>query len=193
MPSSLFPAFIKLEYHSAYAPHIALWPTRGIDIDEGNPIASTIADWGAGQVLWTDMVDDLVAALADLAPTTVNFDRATLFNVTGIADDPQPISTYVVDVPGTEAAPGYTQAVQLTMIWRTTDFNISKLVLLDGASFDAFDKVISLTGQPALTAINDVWTSVANGFAGRDNARPDTFVAATKTLNEKLRRSYRQA
>jgi len=193
MPSSLFPGFIKLEYHSAYAPHVALWPTRGLDIIEGDPITSTIADWGAGQVLWTDMVDDLVAALADLVPATVIFDRATLFNVTGIDDDPQPIATYVVDVPGTEAAPGYTQAVQLTMVFRTTDFNISKVVLLDMASFDAFDKVISLAGQPALTAIADVWTSVTNGFAGRDNARPATFVAATKTLNEKLRRSYHQA
>jgi len=193
MTSSLFPAFIKVEYHSAYAPHIMLLPTREIDIDAGTPEDSTILAWDDSQINWVTMVTALITEMLPLFTITVNFDRATLFNVPELEADPQPISNATIDLPGSDASPTYSQAVQLTATWRTSLFGISKLVLLDMESSGSFDKIISLSGQPALTAINDEWVADTNGWAGRDNGQPNVFISATKTLNEKLRRAYHQA
>ena len=192
MPNSLYPGFIKVEYHSAYAPHVMILPTAEATITP-DPIDSTIKAWDATDKLWTAMIDELLATFEDLYPTSVVFDLATLYTMASAEAVPWPRSTYSLSAVGSEAAPGWTQAVQLSIMFRTGGFGLSKLALLDCASFNSFAKVSSLTGQPALTAIFDEWTSSSSAWAGRDGTKPVNFIAATKTLNEKLRRAYRQA
>ena len=55
----------------------------------------------------------------------------------------------------------------------------------------SFDKLSSVPGSGKVFEIDAVVTLVTNAWSGRDNAKPNTFVSETKTLNKKLRRAYR--
>lgn len=189
MPNSLAPGFITIDYHSAFGAHKMTLPTNAINVNESDPAASTIDTHDAGTVLWTDMVDALVAEAVDQFSASVTFDIATLYNQPTADDIPEPIATYSVGEVGTVGTPGWQQATQLTLIGRTLDVGIAKLVLLDFASGGAFTKTTVLSGS-GLEALWGVLANVSYGFVGRDGTRPNTFIAATRTLNEKLRKSY---
>jgi len=90
---------------------------------------------------------------------------------------------------GTAAVPGWTKAVQLTMTVRSTLFGIAKYVFLDAASGDNYNPI--RTPDSSMTNMLTVLNDVTNGWAARDNGRPENFLGLTKTLNEKLRKAYR--
>jgi len=191
MPNSLAPGFIKVNYHSAFGPHVMILPVLGINI-ETPAVDSTIDTHSAGTILWTTMVTALVTEMADQYPTNCTFDIATLFNQPTADDDPQPISGVELGIDGTVAVPGWAQGTQLTISARTADFNPAKLVMLDFASGGLFTKTTVASGS-GLEALLNEWTALTNGWCGRDNTRPSQFVSATRTLNEKLRRNYNLA
>lgn len=192
MANARGPWYVRLNYVSAYAPHSATIQTR-----EWTPTASV---GGHGQFLnWNDLGTDADAMVNGLAntmclflPTTVTFQTWQVFNQ---PEDPGPSfprdGNVFTGVIGIDATSSWSKAVEFTINTRTTGFGAQKIVLLDMASRNDFN--------PAVTPSTDMNTlltelfDMGNGWAGRDNLRPAVFVSATKTLNEKLRKSYRMA
>jgi hypothetical protein len=139
------------------------------------------------------MIDALVGVLVPFYPTTYVFDNWTIFHQPA---DPGPsfpqVGGVFTSIEGTDATPGWAKATQATMWWKTATFGDMKLVMLDFASQDNFDKTTVLI-DARLTNLDGVVTNVNWAWAGRDNQRPATFKSATVKLNDELRKQYRMA
>lgn len=190
--ADISPGFIRVDYLSPYAPHVMILPVNTIDVDAGAPEDSTILAWDSGQRDWVDMATDLLTEIADAYATTVNFNRITLFNKPDPDLDAVFLASEAIDIDGTVETPGWYQGTQLTLNAKDGENKIAKLVLLDFASGGLFTKTQTLTGS-GLEAIWGEWASNLNGWSSRNGLRPSTFISATRTLNEKLRRNYHLA
>jgi len=192
MANSSAPTRIQLNYHSAFGLHKANLNAREWHDDASAGGMGSVDDWASSIAPVAAMVDALVGALLDIMPTTVVFDNYIVYTFATPTSDPVPRAQKAfVAIDGDVADPGWTAAVQTTITWRTEEFGLAKIVMLDSASADDFSKITNLADSAALDAIDGEFTAVSNGWSGRDDARPQTFVSQTKTLNEKLRRAYR--
>lgn len=187
MAHGLYPAFVRIEYHSAYAPHIMTIPT--LAWDTGPDFDGHFDTHDAGTIAAEEMIQALVDTLAEIYTSGVTFDRWTIYTLDTPTSDPVPQTGATLAVPGTNVSSAWSKAVEQTFVWRTTLAGIFKLVLLDVPTDDNFDNVQTLSGD--YTAIGAEIQSPDNAWAGRDGGRPQTFIQASATLNEKLRRSYR--
>jgi len=190
MPQSINPSFVRINYHSVYGLHSMTLPTlQWNDVVSANNHGQ-FDTWDNVGIDAQDMIEALVTLLAPFFPDTLIFDNWIVFNK---PVDPGPsypqTAEALVSFEGSSGTPGWSQAVQTTISLRTEDFGISKLVLLDSASGNSFDKVLVPDTETA--ALIAEFTSTGNGWSGRDNSRPNSFISLTSTLNEKLRRAYR--
>jgi len=187
MPSSLGPSFVEINYHSADGFHTMTLPT--LEYDQGGDQFET---WAAGTVDAVTMVEAFVDTLLPFFPTTVVFDNYTIYD---LPTDPGPAlprkSAILTGKAGAVGAPGWTKAVQFTVTIRTTLFGILKIVLLDIDSGNSFARQAAVNTPSDFTDMMAELTSDANGWSGRDNGQPDVFLQCSRTLNEKLRKSYR--
>lgn len=190
MANSLSPAFVRLFYHSEFASHTMTLPTTA-----WNDVISVgghgqFDAWSGGGRDADDMIKDLVDKLKAFFDASVIFDNYIIYTKADAEAPELPVTGNSLAVVGTNPAPGWFKAVQATWSFRTTAFGDSKLTLLDAASGDDFDKITNITGITAAEALRDEWQFDGNGWSGRDNNRPTTFVQIAYTLNEKLRREY---
>jgi len=187
--NSLFPAFIRIFEHSANASHVRtvptlLWtpPTPGNDF-------GTFDTWNAGSIQAEDQVTDLVTQLKEFVPSTYHFDSAIIYTMADETADPLPRISIDLGVAGT-GDPGV-PACQGTYTWRTSEFGLLKVVILDGTpttDFLPFTVEGAPGGQPR--DLGDLLRDDDHGFAGRDGGQVTSFLRATFTLNESLRREY---
>lgn len=191
MPNALDPAFITVEYVTAHGPHEQTLPINNINIDEADPINTTVECWDLSDRPWVDMVTDLVTLFLPRFPNSTNFGVATLWSQPEPDDLPRYLAATLLDLDGSNLTPGYNLATQETITARDTSGYIAKIELLDMASTNNFDKQTTL----AAAGIEDLfaeWSAVTNGWASRAGNRVATFIKATRTLNEELRRRYHQ-
>jgi len=191
MPNSKNPGWIQFEYITEHAPHSQEIPVNTPIINTGSPIDSEITCWDASTIPWVTMADALVAQMADRFPTTTDYVRATLWSQPLAEDLPVFVASYVLTVPGTVTPAGYNLATQETVTARDSAGYLAKLVFLDMASGDSFDRQDTLVGA-GLTDLWAEWSAESNGWASQAGYRPTTFIKATRTLNEALRRQYHQ-
>lgn len=189
MPESIAPAFVKIEYASANAPHVALIPTLAWNDPEDG--SDGTFDTHSGSVVGADgMINDLVDAIAVGYTSGLVFSNYTIFTQASPSADPVPRYSALLTQVGLTTSTSWQKAVQVTMTWRTVTNGIFKIVLLDAISSNNFDKATALTGGSVQLAVNGEVTDLAEGWAGRDGGRPATFLQRSITLNEKLRRQY---
>lgn len=189
MAFSLFPSYIVIEYSSSFGVHtmtipIRQWTSGAGDLGEAEA-------WNSGTRDLADMVDDLVADLAELYPATVTFETATVYNFADIDSDPDPVGQHALGVVGTAVTSAWSKAVQQTFTFRTDNFNIYKLVLLDVPTDNNFDRVPAAAFTTEFDNVVFELTADANAWQGRDGSQIIQPIQASATLNEKLRRSYR--
>jgi len=186
--NGLFPSFVKMFYHSAFAAHVRTIPTRawypGI---AGNGFYN---NWFELPVDASDMIDALVAVEKVLHPPTTIFDYWEIWNYPDPDALPQPVQTGSLAVVGTSAGTGWSEAVEQTFMLRTTGFGIFKYVLLDVPTDNFFGKVAPASFTTPYNNLMAKLTDENWAWSGRDNFRPSIVKQATITLNEKLRRSY---
>ncbi len=192
MANDIFPAFVKINYHSSFAPHTMTIPTLAWINSGGGGGAGEFDTHAGGTVDADSMINDLVDELVALYPVTCTFDNYVIFSVPSLGARGNPVASKPLGTVGTNASTTWSKAVQVTMNWRTDAFNLFKLVSLDCISGGSFDKVNSISGG-FLAAIDALVTSSVQGWAGRDNGQPSTFVSQTTDLNDALRRRYRMA
>lgn len=189
-PGSLAPAFVRIEYHSSFGPHVMIIPTNEA-VSLTVPFASLeIQAWDSSNRNLDDMVNELVTAMLPRFPGSVEFDNYTFFSQPTPDDLPIPIGSTDLAGAGSATTPGWYKATQETIIFRDTASNIAKLVLLDFASGNNFEKY----SNPVTIGVDVIATAFmdeSNGWRSRKNFRPATFLKRTATLNEKLRRAYR--
>lgn len=190
MANSKAPAFFKCNYHSIYGAHVAVVPTLSWNAGAGSGEFATHA---GGVVDAETMIVDLYTALAGLAPVDTTFDNYVIFDQPDPDDLPVPVASGDLSIVGIETTPGWNKATQATMTFRTTNFGVFKIVTLDCATNNLFDKTTVVGGAGVLFDVFTVVSDPANGFAGQDNGRPNNLISQTVTLNEKLRRAYRLA
>lgn len=192
MANSLAPSFVRIVYHSSFGSHLMTIPTTQWSPGTGQ---GTFVAWDASDRDADTMINELVDALAENAPDDMTFDYYTIFNIAAPTEEepnplPVPVAEALIGTVGGSVTPGWFKAAELTFSFHTTAFGIFKLVLLDGATADNWDKITSTGTLTAIQDIIDAVTAITNGWSGRDNAQPLSFTQLAKTLNEKLRRNY---
>jgi hypothetical protein len=185
MANSLYPAFVRINYHSDYGPHTMTIPTL-----EYFPDDLQFGTWSGGRVDGDEMVNDLVDLMVPFFTTTVNFDAYTIYTMASPTAPPLPVFFSEIDTPGTSISTEWTKAVQVTFSLRTVAFGRGKLVFLDAVSEGNFDKI---TGFSFSVPVQDLLAELSNvlrGWSGRDGAMYAGSDQITYTLNETLRRQY---
>lgn len=191
MAASLYPSCVRINYHSPIAPHSQLIPTLQWNDVASPGGAGTFTTHSAGSVDADDMINNLANALSAILPDGSTFDSYIIYNVDPDTEQLIPQTSKAMVIAGLDDTPGWWKAAQTTMTWRTIDANLFKIVVLDSATNNLFDKTLALPGAGALFEVDELVTDIDQGWAGRDNTRPGTFVSQTVTLNEALRKRYR--
>lgn len=189
-PHSLYPAYVVIDYHSAWGTHKMTIPTRAWDYSGGTPASGAFSNWEEGQVEAHTMISALVADLVPFFLPTTTFDLYTIYTMANETALPTPVYSAALGVDGTSVETEWARGVQTTFSFRTDLFGTFKLVLLDAPSAAGFDKILSFDASPAALAILAEVSNLSNAWAGRDGGRPNTLVQIAYTMNEKLRREY---
>lgn len=193
MPPTLFtlrPSFVEIGYKSVLSPH-----TMRIGIRQWNATSITgnmgsLNDWTETPRDAEEMIDDLVAAMAAVYPTTGSFTQATIWNYPTEANLAVPVASKSLAVAGTVAVPGQNGAVQKTFFFYDSNFKPFKLVLLDSASLNIWIRQTTLDAGAEHVAVAAEIMSDANGWQSRQNARPQYWQSVVNTLNKHLRAKY---
>lgn len=190
--NSLYPAFVRINYTSAYGVHTMTVPSVPAVVDITKPTGWAFNLRGAAAPVDVELaVNDFVNLLRPFYKAAVKFTDFTVFTMDTPTSPPLPRFSATLSQTGSSVAPGWDKATQLTMTWRTDEFGMFKLVMLDYNTGNDFSKLVDLSLAPNLEALSDYVTANVSWLAGRDGGRPNTFLQAASTLNEKLRRSYK--
>ena len=187
--NSLYPASLRIDYQSAYGLHSMTMPT-----------AKIILDGGQYKFLKEDLtiigvVDTLVTAYVNVLktffPAGVTFIGWQAFTYATPTSSAVPFISGTLGIVGTSAAGANVEvkATQATYTWRTSEFGIFKVVMLDRV-IGGYEKIVN----PADSQVSTLHAIVAGAntwLRGRDGGLPQTFLQVAFTLNEKLRKSYR--
>lgn len=184
---ALDPAFVQIQYHSAYAPHVMTLPTTAWTPDANYGLFET---WGGGTKAADDMIEELILLMCPFFPSTVEFDYWTIYTMASPTSPAIPRVGAASGEPGTAVAPGSTKATQATWSFKTEGGNLSKVVMLDLNTNNSFEKVTPGELAGASAAFVAKWTADTEGWSGRDNTQPSFFLQIAYTINEKLRREY---
>lgn len=191
MPTDkLFPAFVKIEYVSVYSPHTMTRPTLNI-VTTGLGDAGTCETHDAVGIATDVMVEAFIDLLLPMFLATTTIVGYTCYQVPFIGADPQPFFGKSYGGVGTASptAAGQTKASTTTLMYRTTNFGLARLILVERPSYGENGKnTLPLSGDYA--ALNAEYTSVSNGWAGQDNGRPGQYLWRITRINDKLRRKY---
>lgn len=189
--SSPGPFFVKINTQSAYAPHSLQIPTLNASVAIGDP-----SHWNFLHPLGD--TEDVTAAIGELCAlmqpffhTSYSFDNFVLYSQPDPDDVATPVFSDTIALLGTSASPGWDKATQCTFTFRTNEFGIFKLIMLDYDSGNNFDRVTVLPSGGADDLLRDYIVNIDSWIVGRDGGKPQTFLQKSSTLNEKLRRSYR--
>jgi hypothetical protein len=186
---SLVPAFVEINYHSAYAPHKMTIPT--LNWNPGGT-AGDFETWAAGTIPADDMVEELIDLMKVFFPATVTFDSYIIYTKAAVEDPSIPRYAKSIAVVGTNATPGNSKAVQATWTVKCTDGSVAKIVMLDVGNNNSFVKVTQATVGADGLAFLAAWFASTNGWSGRKNFQPYFYLQTAYTLNEALRRQYHE-
>lgn len=187
--NSLYPAFIRIDYTSAYAPHSMTIPTVPIEMSGG--VAYFNPEGAPPSVTVQSQVDAYIAIIKPYFQTSTTFQSWQAFTMASPSSVPFPVASGGIAVAGTGAfVAGYDiKATQMTWTYRSVLGGVFKLIFLD-ATINGWDKITN-RNDAAVDPVNDYVLDVQTWMRARDNGAPGVFLQRAHTLNERLRRSYR--
>lgn len=183
-----FPCGIKIAYHVDGLAHTMLLNAREWNAAGGTHGHGSFEAWDTTTRDVQDMIEGLVGLMLPLFTTSATFDGWQLFtkDAADAPARPREEGTFTAMV-GTITPSVQHLAIQRTIVFRDTDFNIAKLVLLE-AEMDKLGKVGSGTWDPDVQALAEQFQDSANAWSSRANLRPVTPLHIITTDNKKLRR-----
>lgn len=187
--NSLYPAFVRIQYHSPFGLHVMTLPTLEYSTAAPGEVGN-FATWDEDSIVAPVMVNNLVATILDeYEPADITFDSFDIFTMASAEADPLwQYGEALGDVGTGVDLDGWRQAVQATFTFRTSLGGISRLVLLDKPTNNLFGRY-TVPGVTEAAMIAE-FTAVTNGWAGRDGGRPLIFKNVTIKTNDRLRREY---
>lgn len=191
--NSLYPSFVIIDYHSAYAPHKMTIPTtQWFAASLGGSIGSYI-DHDGDPVDAEAMINDLVDLMAVFFLSTTHFDLATVYTMAAPTGAAIPRGSVALTQVGSSSATGLAKAIQTTINMRTSGLKGgAKLVFLDAPLGSAgFDKLLPSGFSSALNALVAKFTDRTAAWICRNGAIVDAAISVTFDLNDKLRKEYR--
>lgn len=193
MPANaLSPAFVRIFYHSAFAPHTMTRPTRAWSPPSGGFTNGSVTDWTGAQRDVDDMVKDFINAIKPGFSADVTFDNYIVYTQADADAEPLIAALGDLSIVGTFSGSAQEKASQCTYNLLDSEGQKAKIVLLDSALLTDFEPVTALGSLTAEEqAMINEFISTGNGWASRNDARPTIFRKATYKLNDALRRSYR--
>lgn len=192
MPTDkLFPAYVKIDYTTVYAPHTMIRPTLAWN-GAGIGVPGTFDTHAGGSIAGDTMVEGFIDLMMDLYYTNATSVAYTIYRIPNIGDDPQPVFAKNYATPGTiviDPTDDY-QAWVATMQWRSTSFGLARMNLIEcqRAGFQG-KQTGALTG--AFAALAAEFQDTTKGWAARDNGRPAAYLSTTYKPNDRLIRQYR--
>lgn len=189
--NSQYPGFVKIDYHSTYAPHSMEICHHGWNYSGGAPESGTFNTWTAGEIEADVMINALITALKVFVLASTVFDFYTIYTMEDEDADPAPVYAASLGVVGTSVETEWSKAVSTTFNLKTTDFFDAKIVLLDTPSASGFDKILSFDASPEAEEILETLADEANGWSARHNSRISTLKSVTFNLDQGLRHQYR--
>lgn len=193
MQNSLSPAFVRINYVTVYGPHVMTIPSVAINPDVAQaPSGYEFVLRGLALPVEVDeAVNDFVAILLNFYPPSATFVDYTLFSQPTPEDLPVPVWSGTLGLSGNGFVTSiWDKATESTWSFRADDFTLMKLCLLD-SRIGSFDKQVVIAGGSAEADLRDYVTADVTWLASRGGGRPANFLQISKTLNEKLRRSYK--
>lgn len=194
MPNSLQPGYIVQNYHRSQFVHKQLLPTREPTRVGIPPTDASYEAWGGGSVLASAMMNDLSDFMTALLTTDAGLDDWLAFEQI----DPGLPAFICAGVTGSTGAvvissTAQTSATQSTYTFRDNLGFKFRFVVME----QQLEVFTPKRGIAALTASEQDLVNYLLGdthaFASRAGGKPVSFMSATYTLNEKLRRSERLA
>lgn len=190
-PNSLSPAFVVIDYTSAYAPHKMTIPTlEWFPVNLTGTLGS-FSNWGSTTLDGEQMVNDLVDKLLPFVPATTTFVGVTVYTKATATADSIPRASAVLTQVGTYAGAVPSKARSATFNMKTTANGDSKLVLLDAPTSPTFDPTLPVAFSADAIALITQFADPSQGWSGRDNARVNTGRKVTYDLNDKLQKQYK--
>lgn len=191
--NNLSPAYTVIEYGTPFGSHRMTLPTvpAFIDVDA---IAKFDLRGLAAHVSCEVAIDAFIAVLRPFLGTTSIIGNYTVFRKPTPADVPIPIFAKSASLAGTGNAGVYSKSTQATITWRTTNFGIFKLVVLDTVVHGGvYERIVSPASIAAIQNMHNEVTQDVSFLAGRDEGRPETFLQAAFKLNDFLRKQRSQS
>jgi len=187
---SLRPAWIKLLYHDSHSPHVANIPVFNWNASDAAGGSGSFVNHEDVLIDADAMILGYIDVLQPIFTADSHFDSYVIYLQPTADDIPTPVAAKAIALPGTNVAT-YIPASQSTWTLRTTLGHFAKYVFLNTPVAPGFAKTYPSDLNADGLALVAYLTDVNNAFVGRDGGRPSSFVSATATLNEKLRRIYR--
>lgn len=191
-PFSLYPAFTRINYRTAYAPHTMTLPNYGWSpISVGHTMGTYL---GADGIQYDSLavLNALAALLAAIFVPSTTIGEAIIYTMAAPTGQAIPRASHDLAIVGTNTNTTWAEAVQLQFTFRTALFNKFKVVMLDVPADDDFNKYTSLVGlNVAYQNLVDYMIDPAGSFCGRDRAKPTSMVSMIHDLNDGLRKRYR--
>lgn len=188
---SLYPAFVRINYTTPYAPHSMTLPTVPITFAVGDGTPQFVLRGLALPVSIASAVAAYVALVKTYYTSGTTFTDYVAFTMATTVAPPLPVAAGTLGTAGTGSltTDQDMKATQATWTFRTDAYGIFKIVMLD-TLVGSWDKITNGTLSSVSALVNYV-TSTNSWLAGRDGGRPVTFLQEAFTMNERLRRSYR--
>lgn len=191
--NSLSPAFVRINYASGYGLHTMTVPSVPYILPDVGHVSGQFDLRGAElSTSAGDAVQDYVDLLKPFFHTSTTFIDYIIFTQEDEDAAPVPRFSDTIAEAGTNSSTSWRKAVQATATWRTEDFGLFKVVLLDVVSGNQFDPYSSAAAAGTPMVNLDAYVRADESWlSGRDGAQPGVFLGMTWTLNEKLRKAYR--
>lgn len=190
-PAGKGPSYTVWKYHSNFAQHSMTICTRQWDSALGDNGHGGFHGWALGTIDAQDMYDAMIAVLLPFFPVTVQIDQILTYNVNDFGSENVIADIYVPeDAIGTADPPGWYKAVSTTLNMFDSEFHDFKIVMLDSASHNNFDREPpgSLSAAGVALAANAALGT--NAWSSRWGKQPTTVRGITRTLNDALRQQY---
>jgi hypothetical protein len=187
---SLFPSFVRIFYHSVFGRHTMTLPTRQWNVAIGTGGQGGYEAWDTTPRDALAMITDWVGELAGVTPDSVVYDEFVIYNMLAEDAPANVVGGGSLAVSGTDATPGWIAGTQATFTFYDTAFLPAKVVVLDAASNNLFNKVPYAAASAAQVAVFDSYALATNAWSSRAGNRPATPRNLLYTLNRKLRKQY---
>lgn len=187
--NSLYPAFFRLFSKSEFGYHVSTHP-----MNEYTPVAGafgTFKNWIDGNVAANTEISGFVDLLLPFFTGDTEYLYAIVYDMEDENATPRPRVTVPFTGKTGTSVTAAVPASQSTYTFRTTNFGLAKLVLLDAPVTTDFQPITSLASAPDMQDVLDYISDDEHCFRGRDQGRITTFVRATFKLNDELRKQYR--